>query len=290
MSGSDRGAIFALGLVVGIAVAFAIAFWSFPWFTYPNYEAVKSITEDGQAPQNGQQLLDAYLPTFVSSNDTLAQWLMTLFSFLATVVSVWAVTLLRETLLETRNAVKSADDAVSVTREIGEAQTRAYIEFEAREFIPVFGNPNIDMPTGFRFRLIIKNSGQTPAHLIRAQTVYFPGPNNIEQTVSAKIKMGNDTEINQRIGSGTTYFLSAPTINADEIRKFQRRGHLYILAYIEYATIYSAQEYPKVTQFCFRIDFVGDPFSLRRDTAIESRNAAIDFTAYARFNITIQQN
>lgn len=52
-----------------------------------------------------------------------AKWLLALNDFTTgvTIVGVWFV---RDTLIETRRAVRSADDAVAVTREIGHSQLR----------------------------------------------------------------------------------------------------------------------------------------------------------------------
>ncbi|MGB7433402.1 MAG: hypothetical protein WA921_13130, partial [Ahrensia sp.] len=58
--------------------------------------------------------------------DSFAQYAMAVFAFAATGISVWAVWLLKNTLEATREAVRAADDAVTETRRIGEAQVRAY--------------------------------------------------------------------------------------------------------------------------------------------------------------------
>ena len=64
----------------------------------------------------------------------------------------------RETLAETRLAVKAAEDAVAVTREIGQQQVRACIGLVNVEV-------HYDEATGkFIIDVVFKNSGQTPAH------------------------------------------------------------------------------------------------------------------------------
>lgn len=52
---------------------------------------------------------------------------MLVVSTLMMLVSALGVWWIRDTLNETRRAVKAADDAVTATRDIGEAQTRAYV-------------------------------------------------------------------------------------------------------------------------------------------------------------------
>ncbi len=127
MFDGDKGAIFALGLVVGIALAFAISFWSFPWFAYPSYEAVEGVSRHGKAPQNGKELLESYLPTFVTATDTLAQWFMMFFALAATIISIWAIKLVRATLIETKKTAISGAAAANSARD---ANRIAYEQFQ----------------------------------------------------------------------------------------------------------------------------------------------------------------
>lgn len=118
----DRHAIFAVGLVVGIAVALLFFIWAFPWFSDPPQGAGYNNSGDGQGtyqccnrndPQFGVQPFLRWLYV----DDSLAQWTMAVFSVVATLVSTLAVILVKDTLLETRR--------------IGEAQTRAYLGIES---------------------------------------------------------------------------------------------------------------------------------------------------------------
>lgn len=59
--------------------------------------------------------------------DGVAQWVMAITGIVALGVSAWAVWLVRRSLVLTREAVAAAEGAVAVTREMGEAQTRAYL-------------------------------------------------------------------------------------------------------------------------------------------------------------------
>lgn len=100
-----------------------------------------------------------YLGLFTPS-DTFAQWIMAILGVVATGISAWAVVLVRDTLDETRRAVKAADDAVVVTREIGQAQTRAYVHIESVFLSYEFGlHPN--------FSVTIRNVGGSPAMRVR---------------------------------------------------------------------------------------------------------------------------
>ncbi len=61
-----------------------------------------------------------------------AFWMM-IVSGLTLFVTGLGIVWIRDTLTETRRAVRAADDAVTVTREIGETQTRAYVHVESAE-------------------------------------------------------------------------------------------------------------------------------------------------------------
>ena len=90
--------------------------------------------------------------------DGWAQWAMVVLSFFTLCVSVCAVLLLKNTLKATRDAVRSADDAVGVTRDIGEKQIRACLS------VVDGGITTIDKTqTSCGFFITAKNSGQSPA-------------------------------------------------------------------------------------------------------------------------------
>lgn len=73
--------------------------------------------------------------------------------------------LLVYTLLLTREANKSAREAVEVTRKIGQAQVRAYISV-----VSIHGQP-IPNHSGTRFTVRIRNTGASPA--FRTQAIIF---------------------------------------------------------------------------------------------------------------------
>lgn len=90
--------------------------------------------------------------------DGWAQWAMALTGLLALILSAWAVWLLKRTLDATRAAVKSADDAVEVTRELGEAQIRAYLSCRSAKY-------KFDK-NGVFASVEIANTGQSPASAV----------------------------------------------------------------------------------------------------------------------------
>ena len=102
MSDGNRGKFFALGLVAGIAIAFLFALWSFPWFSDPTYQPVKQQSQASEPDDKMERgPSEGYWWPEVSARDTYAQWAMVILALAATVISVWAIMLLRQTLTET---------------------------------------------------------------------------------------------------------------------------------------------------------------------------------------------
>ena len=92
--------------------------------------------------------------------DGWAQWAMVVLSFFALCVSAWAVWLLKDTLKATRDAVRAADDAVTVTQKIGAEQLRAYLAVENAHIV---FDEDVNVA-----RITLRNFGQTPAYNVRA--------------------------------------------------------------------------------------------------------------------------
>ncbi len=170
----NRGVIFAIGLVSGVAISMFFLVWSFPGFRSPTYQ--QEQFQNAQNLETGKPnpvIRPSIWETYTKAEDSYAQWLMAILSVLATGTSIWAVYLLKESLRETRNAVKSADDAVAVTREMGEAQVRPYLSFAnaTYEITPKF----------FVIKLQVKNVGQTPAFdLLGKAKLWFTIYQNVE--------------------------------------------------------------------------------------------------------------
>lgn len=98
-----------------------------------------------------------------------AFWMM-IISGCTLLITGLGIVWIRDTLVETRRAVKAADDAVKVTRDIGEAQIRPYISIE-------HASAFVDERNGICFKVKVKNSGQTPArnvHVIVSAWVNRP--------------------------------------------------------------------------------------------------------------------
>jgi len=107
----------------------------------------------------------------LNAQEAMADWAKWMFfATLATVgLTFVALVYIRRTLLETKEAVRAADETVVATREIGQAQVRAYLSFDVEEVefrAPVLApddasspRPNIVVSLQCR----IANSGQSPA-------------------------------------------------------------------------------------------------------------------------------
>lgn len=136
--------------------------------TSPEHVANKKKPENGKAQEPLPWYMDRGIWGF--AGDTIAQWIMSIAGIAATGVSIAALILIAKTLDATREAAEytgkavkvaedanaAARDAVGVTREIGQAQIRAYMSIPECNI----GMPN---PPNITFHFWMKNSGQSPA-------------------------------------------------------------------------------------------------------------------------------
>lgn len=163
MDKGDRGALIALGMVLFAIVIIAIFA---PGPCNPTDQIVEQYTQKcgGTQDTQGQSVETAYWGLF-TARDTLAQWIAGLAAIGSVAVSIWAVRLVRVTLNETRKttnaAIKAADaasEANNVSREMGEAQVRAYLFCKSGIF-EVHSHYMSFAPT-------LYNTGQSPARNI----------------------------------------------------------------------------------------------------------------------------
>ncbi|MCR9224053.1 MAG: hypothetical protein NXH70_08275 [Hyphomonas sp.] len=112
----------------------------------------------------------------IAEYDLVAQrwmaWLTGVIAILTAIIAsltLWGVNILKLTLRDTklvlaeaRLATKAAEDSVSTTREIGQAQVRCY---------PAFERATITIDTGLILNLRTKNYGSSPAIMIYARNV-----------------------------------------------------------------------------------------------------------------------
>lgn len=141
---------FALGLVIGICLCLTFAAWV-GLFSQPIEQPVDA-DHDGHGPayvENYERDIEVgwwrWTGSLVTSSDTLAQWIMMAFT-------VGAVILVWRTLVATQAMVRD-------TREIGEAQVRAYLFCKSATFKRTDNDFTVTVEIG--------NTGQSPAANVR---------------------------------------------------------------------------------------------------------------------------
>ncbi len=159
----NKYALIALGLALLAIVATA-------WLSQPTkqMEAGASAPNDNQRQQDDVSRIVNAINHFDPWNDTYAQWAGILVSVAAASFSAWAVFLVRDTLQETRRAVKAANDSVITTRETGRDQCRAYVHVDRAELR--WGNNQAANPSCY---LYATNTGQTPAQWFEYRASVF---------------------------------------------------------------------------------------------------------------------
>ena len=143
----DRGALIALGLSLAAIVIVV-------WLSQPASElAARPYLGGADYPLEHHGPAEGRWWPELAARDTYAQWIMALLSVVATGISIWAVKLVRDTLVVTR-------DAVADTRQIGEAQVRAYLTVSGGRYSVGMGSTRYDIK--------IKNVGQSPARNVKS--------------------------------------------------------------------------------------------------------------------------
>lgn len=142
-----RNGAFALGLVTGIGLAANLVVWS-AYFAKNNPESQPGNDkqqEHGESPPV-EDFWSWFYATFIDPNDSIAQWVITF-------ATIFAAYLLLRTLWATQNMARD-------TREIGEAQVRAYIKCSKVTCKPLGNNGQDDL---FSLHVELQNFGQSPA-------------------------------------------------------------------------------------------------------------------------------
>lgn len=152
---------FATGLLIGLLlVVLVYVCWSFlageiDCRHYGEGGNTEASHKEGREEECSAPQWWVIVQGFVSSEDTLAQWIMAVLSLAAVGVSAWAVFLVKDSLYATNLALGEARASNDISREIGEAQVRAYITCVGAKY--AIGNQAISI------LLDLKNTGQSPA-------------------------------------------------------------------------------------------------------------------------------
>lgn len=140
MSDGYKNGAFSLGAVVGAGLALNL----FAWVSYYSKQKADKAPQ-ASSDQDSDKVVsywDGLVGTFISPSDTLAQWIMAVFT-IAVVFLVW------RTLIATQEMVRD-------TRDIGQKQTRAYLHCKTVTVQRVAAGKYIS-------HVEIHNFGQTPA-------------------------------------------------------------------------------------------------------------------------------
>ncbi|MFA8385678.1 MAG: hypothetical protein ACEPO2_08640, partial [Pelagibaca sp.] len=155
-------------LVVGVGATLNLFLWS----AYSANKSRESIAQKPEHTQNDQDVMgswDWFFTTIVNPQDTIAQWGMA-------ILSLAAVFLLWETLKASRQTLAATQKMAVDSREIGEAQARAYLSVSNIEHANGFfevtdvsDEKTKSVIVSIPIRIEFVNSGSSPARQVRAQ-------------------------------------------------------------------------------------------------------------------------
>ena len=218
----------------------------------------------------GLALATMILVVVFEDSETPKYWAETLPNWLAVAVSVWAVCLLGATLKATRAAVRSSNEAVAVTREIGQAQVRAYVWTSGARF-------KFHVQNGIDECAILimwNNSGATPAIVIKTVCSVGLIPSDLKDDKSHHkliadmftARKGEDRAIQSQ-----SYIEVAPSnqLTPDQIALWRRRNHVALItAQIDFEDVFKKKFSISSSMTCIymsdeRVDVI--PYRHRQD-------------------------
>lgn len=178
-----------------------------------------------------------------------AAWVSAILVGAGTLLLVWTLSL-------TRSANKSSQAAVEVTRDVGRAQTRAYVFFNMEGVVKPF-EVDIGNPTEISIDFEIANLGQTPAHNVRhiAKIIIRNRSEKFGSEV-VKIMEGQPTPDASLKPSGAmnaTAESAGPFIKADFRDCFLPEGtkRIFLIGRIFYDDVFDV---PRETKFCYYLE------------------------------------
>lgn len=138
-------------------------------------------------------------------SDSAAQWIIAISSITALLISIWAVWLLKQTLIATNKALRQSEKAtkaafrtVKVTKRIGQAQVRAYLSVARCKLVRISSNR-------FTVKLRVANSGQSPAKAIIIKADLYihlktldSNGNKTTQTIVGMVNDGEELGVDYR--------------------------------------------------------------------------------------------
>ncbi|MEQ9026593.1 hypothetical protein [Roseitalea porphyridii] len=238
MSGSYRGPRLA-SLALILAAGFFLIF--IPVASHVQYQPHGQIAGASDQTENADDEPERNDPAppwpinwVVSSyQDNLAQWLMVIFAAGAFGVSIYAVRVLRRTLEATNEAVRSADEAVEVARQMGQIQVRAYV---------AFGNTrveNFDVGLQPVVLLKIKNVGQSPAIQLQIVTRFAVADNPHSEKLFFNGPKWNGPALDLLPGGDSSQKTELPPLDGDLYTSFMNEeAYLMFFGMARYRTVF----------------------------------------------------
>ena len=178
MFGNNKYAYFVFGTAVGLCIALLFLVWSVPEFRNPGEYlngGDQYANNHNSDTNNGKKdsKIGHWIRQFIKAEDTLAQWIMAIFTLLMTLftgLAAWfvygtlkqselAASHTKSMLNEAQLATKVANNTGAVTREVGQAQIRAYLRIT--DLTVDFINKPAD--EGLSVNIQWENCGQSPA-------------------------------------------------------------------------------------------------------------------------------
>ncbi|RFC68092.1 hypothetical protein DY251_07365 [Mesorhizobium denitrificans] len=164
--------------------------------------------------------------------DGYPQWLMAIAALVSVGVSLWAIYLLSETLKATRDAVDSANQTVELTRDIGQAQVRAYLGIVA---VAAF---ECHLHGDLSFQLRIDNTGLSPARNVQHRSATL-----VAHDVPDKSDFAFGSLSEMELAAQQNVNLYVPVDIAAEGRQAvqEERQSIFIACEVEYFDVFNQQ-------------------------------------------------
>lgn len=157
MSNGYKNGAFALGLTIGSSAVLLLFLLGQHIYDLAKCYHTQQC-ERSAAKYEGQDFPGSWwwdwTGSLVTSDDTLAQWIMSFFT-IAAVILVW------RTLSATQEMVADTKQMAADTRDIGQAQVRAYLSIESAIISLMHGDKSPYI------KFVVRNSGQSPARKVR---------------------------------------------------------------------------------------------------------------------------
>lgn len=127
----DKRALIALGMVLLAIVSLALieSLADSPASQPPTYATGSALDDQGEYERTPPR--EAAPHSFNWFHDSMAQWLMAIFTAAATAISLFAVRLVNATLKTNITATNATIEAVATAKEIGARQLRPYILYDS---------------------------------------------------------------------------------------------------------------------------------------------------------------